>query len=48
MTNLRSSKAEDSSEGAKKGFFKKILNNVSSKKKSKIESNHKTSSSISS
>jgi len=50
MTNPRSSKAEDSSEGtAKKGFFKKILNKVSTKKLPKIEStNHRTSSSINS
>lgn len=46
MTNPRASKAEDSSEAVKKGFFKKILNKVASKKP--IATNHKTSLSISS
>jgi len=49
MTNPRASKGEqDSSEVAKKGFFKKILNKVSSKKGGIEASHHKTSSSISS
>ena len=48
MTNPRASKVEDSSEGGKKGFFKKIINKVSAKKVVKIESNHKSSASISS
>lgn len=48
MTNPRASKAEDSSDPAKNGFFKKIMNKVSTKKVDKIESNEDNFSSASS